>query len=171
MSVSPAQASLVESIAKNYPEVDVRLSHETTAAALCPSGSAVYLITHGGCSCDLCFEPPKPGPADTERQRAKLKTRGWSHSKIERAISESSTASGRNASLRAEPYQSVLSAFHALVSDIAATSPLTLFRHMYHGAIATEQLPSAPTSSVSAAKFSAAGFPPDTLVSVSVGVR
>ncbi|MEO6925642.1 MAG: hypothetical protein ABI129_03155 [Rhodanobacter sp.] len=166
MSVPRTHALLVERIAKNHLEVEVRLSPDTTAAALCPSGNAVYLVTHGGCSCDICFEASPPDQTDTERHRAKLKNKGWSHAKIERAISEGSFTKGRNASLRADSFQKVVNAFQSLASEIAVTSPLTLFRHMYHGAIATEQLSTVATSSLPVADFSAAHFPPDTIVHI-----
>ncbi len=166
MSVPRTHTSLVERIAKNHPEVEVRLSPDTTAAALCPGGNAVYLVTRGGCSCDICLAVSPPDTTDTERHRAKLKNKGWSHAKIERAISEGSFTKGRNASLRADSFQIVVNAFRALVSDIAATSPLTLFRHMYRGAIATEQLPTVVASSLPVADFSASHFPPDTVVHI-----
>lgn len=166
MSVPRAHASLVERIAKAHPEVDVRPSPDTTAAARCPSGSAVYLITRGGCSCDLCTDASRSGSNDTQRQRAKLENKGWSHAKIERAIAEGSFAKGRHASLRADAFQRVFGSFQSLVSDIAVTSSVTLFRHMYHGAIATEQLPAVPESALSAAELSLAHFPPDTLVAI-----
>ncbi len=103
---------------------------------LLPKDYTCRAITEEMCSCAL-FTPSKPGERDKEiaTLRRKYKDKGWSESKIQRALADHE----RNMKVRREGFRDdFLSWFIATATN--SSSSLFVFVHMYSGAIATEEL-------------------------------
>jgi hypothetical protein len=103
-------------------------SSNPSVRALFPRGHSVWVVTRGGCSCGVYWQPPK---FDESAQRRKYRTKGWSEPKIERAIL------GKRPS--PQPASAAFNAaFAAMVCEAGVVQLLT---HTFRGTIETEPLP------------------------------
>jgi hypothetical protein len=140
-----------------------RLSSSPTAAAF-SAGFLCVAVTHGGCSCDLYSAPPDPEKAenDLKRQRHRLVMKGWSSSKIERALNDKAESAGRPGRTN-----EAAEAFNSLVAELVVKlGEIHLFAHTYTGRMHEESVGVPKPSSVTLQQFLESGFPPDTIVSV-----
>ena len=154
----------MESIAQAYrPLQFTRLAPSPTVAVF-PVGASCIEVTHGGCSCDLYSAPPEPGEAEDQlaRARQKLERKGWSASKIERALETKATGGLRPG----RPRESAV-AFKAFVAELVATlGSVDLFAHFYSGNQHEQAVGSPKAAAISLRGFSEAGFPADTVITV-----
>jgi hypothetical protein len=87
-------------------------------ARLFPSGDVLFLVTHGGCSCDL-----RPATKHSSREE-KLRRRGLTGAKLARALEAQKTPRPGHA--------------EAFFSSLQASAPLRLFFHEVSGDPLTE---------------------------------
>ncbi len=69
------------------PELQLEPANNPSVKSLLPPGLATFYVTRGGCSCDLM--PVRVGkPRDPIKMRERLKKKGWSKNKIDRAVEQ-----------------------------------------------------------------------------------
>ena len=106
-------------------------------------GMRMYALVSGGCSCDLYSDPAKKCPdidPNYQKRIAAYKKKGWSKSKIERAISSSRIASSHNSS-GSSVAGGLRSDIPAILSSLAKTYGNLMFLvHWYNGAVDTAKI-------------------------------
>jgi hypothetical protein len=115
-----------------------------------PRDFSTFLLTSGGCSCDLfrrnSVELPSPDP---ERLRKRYEKRGWSAAKIERALKDASHS------------HRALSSFVGLRADVrdllaelvARHGEVAVVVHFYHGDVDAERFEPLPKAHWSVAEM------------------
>jgi len=104
-------------------------------------GESQYLTTRGHCDCGTVLAPRHDAPETLEEKLAKeavrMKRKGWSETKIERAIADRRKADARPAGGGSDS----LELWNAVLDDLCGDLKLPyagLFVRFYSGAIATE---------------------------------
>jgi len=126
-----------------------------------PENFSYAAVTHGGCGCDLYAE--KPVGDVEEKARARFVKKGWSKTKVERAL-ESKKRAGFT---RERP---IYRAFRQLVVALAIeTGSVCLYSHFFTGDVAGEVLENGGTLRYSLAEYEdkEGTFPQDSLLIVS----
>jgi hypothetical protein len=119
-------------------------------------------ISRDGCSCSLVFTPPEDPEKLLEKQRVRLRKKGLSESKIERAIQDKSHALSKK-----NPISGDTVIFNAVVSSLVKSSAgVRLYRHFYKGNQNSQAVPPPATATISLGELESGGFPPDSLVTV-----
>ena len=157
----------VEALAKQRGGLGVEPVPNRSVARLFPQGDALFVITNGGCSCDLYAEPSRSSPAaDEANQRARYRRKGWSEAKISRALE--ARARSRVTSGREDCRARFLDVVATLVEDIGRVQ---LFAHEYSGRIDTEDVSAgrAQTITLETFRYRGGGFDVDTVVEVVKG--
>ena len=154
----------MESIAKAHRPLQFSPLPTTPTVAVFPAGASCMEVTHGGCSCDLYSAPPEPGQAEDQlaRARQRLERKGWSASKIERALEAKATGGLR----RGRPREAA-TAFKAFIAELVGIlGSVHVFAHFYSGNQHEQAVGSPKAAAISLQSFAEAGFPPDTITSV-----
>jgi hypothetical protein len=126
------------------------------------SGYVCATITHGGCSCDLVFRAPVDTDDVLAKQRARLRKKGLSETKIQQALDAKAYAL-----TKPEPSSLARDALAAMLSMLVEnTAGVRLFSHFYSGNINTEAVPRPGAATVSVETLKSEGMPEDTLLSV-----
>lgn len=115
-----------------------------------PRHSATHLVIHGEmCSCGLFREEPSSCEQEQtiERLRRKYKAKGWSRSRIDRAISQHVTDTGATE----YGFDTRLLSFIANVAE--EVGELWVMVHWYDGDIDTEELSLSQGSTLSVEEF------------------
>jgi hypothetical protein len=95
------------------------------------AGLIPYSVTLGQCSCDLISTAVDDAEDEVKKIRSKYEARGWSKSKIERALS-----GHKKAKTERPRINSILKEF--LVSQIQKQEELELILHWHSGSFASE---------------------------------
>jgi hypothetical protein len=129
---------------------------------LFPPSDVVFFLTHGGCSCDLYSEPVETTAEEDEAaDRARYRRKGWSQSKIDRAIEA-------KAKPHAGPHEDRQRFCDAISLVVQRLGRVRLLAHQYEGRIDTEDVGPADSLRMALALFARqrGAFPLDTLVEV-----
>ena len=149
----------------------VRPTDNRDLLAALPPAFAARLITTGGCSCDLYSPPDRSRDANpAEQLRRKYAKRGWSKSKIDRAV-EQAIANGPATPMHGKTPLSpglrgdVVERLRELC-DSAAGVVVTV--HWYGGDVATERMSLTPAQACTPAQLAerAATMREDELLSI-----
>ena len=102
-----------------------------------PENYISYIVTTGGCSCDLFSEEPEEDEQEKRisKLRRKYKRKGWSDAKIERSISQAISAAQapRKAGLRDD--------LRFYLSDvIEELNEMRIVIHWYNSGVETEEI-------------------------------
>jgi hypothetical protein len=144
IGVSAAQAALARDAFRSAGFHGSAVGNPRVLAAF-PQDDEVTVVTRGGCSCGFTT-PPTQG-FDEAAARLKYRKKGWSPSKIERAIA------GRHP--REQPALiEFRNAFAALVTSVGGARILA---HSFSGLVETEPLPTLLERTISLAEYLAAG--------------
>ncbi len=122
-SKAPRNLHLIES---NNPSINQHM----------PENYISYIVTTGGCSCDLFSEGPEEDEQEKRisKLRRKYKRKGWSDAKIERSISQAISAAqaSRKAGLRDD--------LRFYLSDvIEELNEMRIVIHWYNSGVETEK--------------------------------
>lgn len=126
--------------------------------ALFPQGHVVFEVTDGACSCSLY--PSNTRHRDEAKRRAKYKQKGWSASKIERALNSKRQHDSKK--------RDIGRTFETFLDNIVATAgEIGLFVHWFKGSTVGESLNSLHTIK----RYVGEGwdYPPDTLILIRAG--
>ena len=162
IAVPSASRRFVTEVAASYPQLSTSPIEATPTARLFPSEHSSFEITHGGCSCDLYPEAQPDSDAVLEKERISLTKKGWSDTKIARAVESKAKSLAR-------PKRGALESglFRSFVCDLVqAKIAVRVFAHFYSGNQRTESVAEASEGRVSMQSFRESGFPPDTVVCV-----
>ena len=162
IAVAERHREAIEALGRGRAAFGVDSATNPSALRLFAPGDAVYVLTRGGCSCELYSEPSEPTTEeDAAADRARYRRKGWSEAKIARAIeAKARPHKGANEHRRA---------FHAAISSIVQRfGSARLFAHMYDGRIDNEEIGSAGCLRMPLADFDRqeGAFLLDTLVDV-----
>ena len=124
--------------------VEVRDSEAPVVNALFSTRDAVVSVTRGGCSCGI--QGSGVQKFDQERERRKYEKKGWSNTKIERALA------GRRRGDHPE-FVRFRDALAELVREIGS---VRIFAHWFSGDVLTEPVPRRPAKRISLDQYLAA---------------
>ncbi len=117
-------STLMESLVNAGFEVSV--TQNQTIVATFPKSDTVSVVSYKGCSCDIYAE--KPVSFDEAAERARYRKKGWSKSKIDRAILG-----------KRRPERPALASFrNCLATFTRRTKSVRVLAHFFHGAVDTE---------------------------------
>jgi hypothetical protein len=151
VGVPQAARQKMESIAQAHRPLQFTSLAPSPTVAVFPVGTSCIEVTHGGCSCDLYSAP-----------RQRLERKGWSASKIKRALETKATGGARTG----RPRESAV-AFKAFVAELIATlGSVDLFAHFYSGNQHEQAVGSPKAAAINLRSFVEAGFPADTVTTV-----
>ena len=115
-----------------------------------PEKYVSYVVTSGGCSCDLFSEEPEEYEHDRRinKLRKKYKRKGWSESKIERSLSQAKSAAQtpKTVGLRDDVRYYLSDVFNQI-------NEMRIVVHWYNGDVETEKISISKKLLVSSDKF------------------
>jgi hypothetical protein len=107
---------------------DVHPTSNLTVHRIFPDADAIFTVCHGGCSCDV-YARRDQALADAA-MRTKYEKKGWSASKIEKALRS-----------RRSPEKPQVEAFgNSFASLVKAVGSARLFAHSFAGNVETEEV-------------------------------
>ena len=111
-----------------------------------PQNHVLFIVTSGGCSCDLFAGEKEEDEHEKtiKKLRRKYKRKGWTESKIERAISQAISA--KAVGLRDDVRYFLSDAFKQ-------TKVMRIIIHWYNGGVETEDIQISGTQSISDSQF------------------
>ena len=147
--------ALVERLRTLGFSVDPNANPSITAAF--PPKTDAFVVTRGGCSCDLHAEAPPLDRADADRDRYRRK--GWNAAKVERAVAAKDR--GERSELRAFR--------EAIVAIVGESGRLHLLAHTFSGTVDIEVIAVGGSAVLDVDAYAANGgcYAMDTLVTVS----
>ena len=157
-------AAAVHALREAKPGLSVRPCQNPSVSASFPKSDQIFEITHGGCSCDLFLAAASPA-GDEPRQREQYRRKGWSETKIERALA------GRRLAHRGRQTAAAVEFRETVVKLAGVAGGLRLLSHMYSGNVDTEMVSHIGRQSLLVHDFVANGgvFPEDVIVDISAG--
>jgi hypothetical protein len=165
IAVSEDRCAVVDARLASHRALHFTAVSSTPTAKVFRAGSHCIEVTHGGCSCDLYAEKPSPDRVESKlaRERQRLVRKGWSSSKVERALKAKSESEARPRHTHAAAGD-----FNTLVSELVADlGSVELFAHFYSGDPREEVVGFPERASLSLSQFLETGFPPNTVATVS----
>jgi hypothetical protein len=109
-----------------------------------PSGFVARLITSGMCSCDLYVRPQDAHlPNSPTHGRLKYEKRGWSESKIKRALSQAEANAAKPKQRNPGVHSDVVNRLQAICR---VAGSVAMFVHFYNSEIETERLSLRPSN-------------------------
>jgi hypothetical protein len=135
-------------------------------ATIFPRGDRLFWVTSGMCSCDLYLRRNVRKHSDLGRERNKYRAKGWSESKIGRALR--AKLAERRTVARGQREDTPRELLHDLLLDLSAChGGVRVFAHMYQGEPNEENLPNHARTAISLSELIDGGnFPEDTVVDV-----
>ena len=162
VAVSAAHRAVIERASHARHDLVFAWPVSTPTADAFPLGSCCVEVTHGWCSCDLYSAPRASSDEELERERARLTRKGWSQSKVERALQSKAESAARPTKSRTSR-----AAFHDFLAAVTREAgEAVVFAHFYSGNQHTEAIGSPPAAFISLPALAEDGFPPDTIVTV-----
>jgi hypothetical protein len=143
----------------------VRPSTNGSLRAVFPPEDHLFEITSGHCSCDLVIGEARPTVEDRlARLRAGYEKRGWSQTKIARAVADCQFAQERQLDTRAAPKEHLVALLRTLASRPGG---VRVFVHFYSGQFDREEMRTRGQVAVAVdSLLSAAVIPEDTLTEI-----
>ena len=167
IATKTSDRELVRNVALSYSLQSLDTADESAAAQLFGPETNSFFVTHGGCSCDLFFSDESPQPPSTASRREKLKRKGWSESKIDRAMAESESGIARNRAARGASRKAAVETLREFVSSLASLCGVVhIYCHLYKGAISDEVLPPPTRLTWGLNEFIGRGLVEDAIVTV-----
>jgi hypothetical protein len=165
IGVSSAAIPVLQNHQRRRGELAIRECVNPHVVALLSPSDACFEVTHGGCSCDLYAESLHVAPHVHERARRQYEQKGWSQTKIARALEASRAAESTRAARDAT--SGPKRAFRELIADLARTSgTVRLLAHMYSGLVDEEVVGPGGRCRITWKQFVENGFPPDVVVEI-----
>jgi hypothetical protein len=165
MGVTSAGAAALEELGRARGGLGISKSSNPHLARIFGANDVRFEVTHGGCSCDLYTAPRERDPGERERARARYRRKGWSETKIARALEASETAKsagvGRNREIWPEH------AFRDAISrQVREFGIVRIFAHIYNASQSVEQVACLGRRRITLNAFLESGFPPNELVEI-----
>jgi len=136
----------------------IGLVQNRSVLAQLPPEFRTYLLTSGMCSCALYRRRSKRTEDPSEFLRRKYRKKGWSDSRIERAVEQASKAKARNES----PFVGLRADVATIVAEIAhQTGRVAVIVHFYNGDTEDEMLTLSTARSFAAFELLTSSFPFD----------
>jgi hypothetical protein len=135
----------------------LNLVQNQSVLAQLPPDFRTYHLTSGMCSCDLYRRHSKRAEDPSEFLRRKYRKKGWSDSRIERAVEQSSKHAKHK-----KPFVGLRPDAATIVGELARkTGRVAVIAHFYHGDTEQEAIRLGPVRSVTNEELLAARIPFD----------
>lgn len=139
-AVLPAGTDLpkMSAIAAQYGRILQPLTNASVQAQLRP-GEIHCLTTSGHCDCDCAVGRFHGDRASPDREARKLRRKGWSETKLGRALQQQEDAAGGKAAATWSQAQPELRRWHEFLQELLDALPhVGLLLHEYHGPLDEE---------------------------------
>lgn len=164
-AVRAEHASSLEAMGRRRGGLGVRPSVNPHVARIFPPDYALFELTHGGCSCDLFGGARELDPPDLDRRRRQYRQRGWSESKIARALAAAEESHSRSSVTdRTSGVAAMLR--REIAERVDADGNILLFAHCYSGSVDEEHVVANGRTRMTTRAFLADDIPGDVLIEV-----
>lgn len=165
LGTTSAGAAALEDHRRAGGILQLRRSNNPHIARIFNADEVLFEVTQGGCSCGIYTRPKAIVPPENEILRGRYRRKGWSESKITRALDAAASAKspsiGRNAEMGPER------AFRdAVTEQVRDFGGVRLFAHMYCGSQDEEEVTCKSRRRIGLSEFLKSGFPPDELIQI-----
>lgn len=142
----------------------ISASNTYTADIIGKEFESFFVIRGGHCSCDIYYSSEKSKKRDEEKIRRKYEKKGWSESKIARALKSSEDSINRIS----EPNELYVRFLEDVSSIAREAGGIRLFVHYYSGAVGDEKVAALGKQVYTVEEFLSLKeeFPEDTLITV-----
>jgi hypothetical protein len=176
LGIAARQRSSVEALPSLRGGFNVQPATNPSVARLFPKEDALFVVTRGGCSCDLYSRPglepdASPGARDEDIARARYRRLGWSEAKVSRALEAKRLKAASRPHGGAAGEDSRVKFCGAVTALVEQAGLVRLFAHMFSGRIDTEDVGPGGRLRLSVEAFMSQGgaFPVDTVVEIVAG--
>jgi hypothetical protein len=165
-----AGVSILDAEKRRREGLDVAPALNPHVVALFPPADKLFLITHGGCSCELYAARGARGSdkETIEKERARYRKKGWSEAKIRRALETKLAA--RAPVPRSQREDTPMEKLSDLLTRLAAVpGGVRIFVHAYSGSVDEEIVTGRRGKSLSVRSAIDGAIPEDVVVDLIAG--